>query len=340
MSKLVLVTGSSGHLGSALMYALPSLGYEPIGLDILPSPTTTIVGSITSASLLTSIFTEYKFHSIIHTATLHKPHVGTHSKSDFISVNITGTTLLLEHAATANVTSFIFTSSTTTFGRALAPAKGEPAAWIDENVVPEPKNIYGVTKVCAEDVCELVHRQTGMAVIVLRTSRFFPEEDDMVERREGWDEGNLKVNELVYRRVDVADIVGACVCAMERAGEGSVVWGKYVVSAPSPFEDCEETRRLLDEDAEEALRRVVPGFEEVYGRVGWRFLDRVDRVYDSSKAVRELGWKPVYTFQRAVEMVGRGEEWRSELMIKVGKRGYHAVPTGVYTTAVEGGASA
>jgi hypothetical protein len=51
--------------------------------------------------------------------------------------------------------------------------------------------------------------------------------------------------------------------------------------------------------------------------------------------VRELGWRPEYTFEKAVERVGRGEEWRSELSLKVGKLGYHTVSTGVYTTREE-----
>ncbi|PVH79883.1 NAD dependent epimerase/dehydratase family protein, partial [Cadophora sp. DSE1049] len=330
--KLVLVTGSSGHLGTALMHTLPSLGYTPIGIDILPSSTTTHIGSIADPVFLTSIFNQYTFHSILHTATLHKPHVGSHTKSDFISVNITGTTLLLEYAAAAKCSSFIFTSSTTTFGRALSPQPGQPAAWITESVTPKPKNIYGVTKVAAEDICELVHRQIGLPVIVLRTSRFFPEQDDVAERREGWTDDNLKVNELCYRRVDLADVVSAHVAAMSKAASGDVKWGKYIISAPTPFTSSPETLQLLDSNASEALKAAVPGYVNVYEKLGWKFLDRVDRVYDSSLAVRELGWRPAFTFQRALECVARGEEWRSEVARKVGRRGYHAVPTGVYTT--------
>lgn len=48
---------------------------------------------------------------------------------------------LLEEAVAAGVESFIYTSTTSTFGAALAPAAGEPAAWITEEVVPVPKNI-------------------------------------------------------------------------------------------------------------------------------------------------------------------------------------------------------
>ena len=175
-----------------------------------------------------------------------------------------------------------------------------------------------------------------MPVVVLRTSRFFPEQDDVESRREGWSDDNLKVNEFCYRRVDLADVVSAHVAAMEKAESKDVIWGKYIISAPPPFASTPETLALLDQNAGEALKGVVEGYEAVYGKLGWKFLDRVDRVYDSSKAVRELGWKPVYTFQRALSCVERGEEWRSEVAIKVGKRGYHAVPTGVYTTAVVG----
>jgi UDP-glucose 4-epimerase len=42
----VLVTGSAGHLGEALVRTLRDLGMEPIGLDILACPFTTHVGSL------------------------------------------------------------------------------------------------------------------------------------------------------------------------------------------------------------------------------------------------------------------------------------------------------
>lgn len=76
---------------------------------------------------------------------------------------------------------------------------------------------------------------------------------------------------------------------------------------------------------------MVPECEEVFKKKGWGFLPRIDRVYDSSRAVTELGWKPVHTFSRTVERLAKGEEWRSDLTFKVGKKGYHAVSTGVYT---------
>ncbi|KAK4140036.1 uncharacterized protein C8A04DRAFT_15317 [Dichotomopilus funicola] len=343
----VLITGSAGHLGTALMFALPDLGYHPVGIDIKPGPTTTHVGSITDAAFLASVFAAHSpIAHVIHTATLHKPHVGSHSMGEFVQTNVEGTLRVLEQAAGLTkpnhpVTSLIFISTTSAFGTSLSPPPPQPAAWITESTpTTSPKNIYGATKTAAEDLCRLVHVQTGLPVLVLRTSRFFPEDDDDEARRgEVGDPENLKVLELAYRRVDVSDVVGACVCAMERAG--GVRWGKYVVSGPTPFTKDEGVlERLNGGDAAAVFKgiRVGSGDGElttvgkVFEEKGWGFLRRVDRVYDSSKAVRELGWRPEYTFEKAVERVARGERWGSELAVRVGRLGYHAVPTGVYTT--------
>ncbi|KAG5982017.1 hypothetical protein E4U55_002407 [Claviceps digitariae] len=328
----VLVTGSSGHLGTALMLSLPALGFNPVGLDILDSSTTQHVGDITDRALVSQILQTNPIRHVLHTATLHKPHVGSHTRQDFIDTNITGTLVLLEEAAKlaeGQIESFIFFSTTSTFGHALSPSPGTPAAWIDETVVPVPKNIYGVTKIAAEDMCALVQRQTNMPVLVLRTSRFFPEPDDDDDRRNAMSDENLKVLELAYRRCDVEDVVAATVCAMDRAKH--IRWSKYIISAPPPFPHDSETLAALDCNPEAVFTRAVPFVNSVFADRGWKHLARLDRVYDSSKAVRELGWRPRYTFAAVVERLQRGEPWRSDLVTRVGMKGYHAVNTGVYT---------
>ena len=128
----ILVTGSAGHLGEGLMRVLRDAGRPALGLDIKPSPYTDILGSITDRDLLKRVFEDVR--SVIHTATLHKPHVATHAAQDFIDTNVTGTLCLLEAAMQAQVEAFVFTSTTSTFGLALSPAPDEPAAWITEAV--------------------------------------------------------------------------------------------------------------------------------------------------------------------------------------------------------------
>src|SRR5207302_4948883 len=152
--------------------------------------------------------------AVLHAAALHKPHVATHSRQDFVDTNLTGTLNLLEEAASAGARSFVFTSTTSAFGGALTPPAGAPAAWVTEDVRPIPRNIYGVTKAAAEDLCELFHRSHRLACLILRTSRFFPEEDDDPATRRAYENANVKVNEFLYRRVDLEDVVAAHLLAV------------------------------------------------------------------------------------------------------------------------------
>jgi UDP-glucose 4-epimerase len=264
---------------------------------------------------------------VLHAATLHKPHVGSHSRRDFVDANVVGTLNLLEEAVAAGIGRFVFTSTTSTFGRALTPAEGEPAAWITEDVPPVPRNVYGATKTAAEELCELVHRDHGLPCLILRTSRFFPEGDDREEVRSLYADANLKVNELLYRRVDLEDVVDAHRLAMERAGE--IGFGRYIVSATTPFtrDDLAELRA----DAPSVVRRLFPDYEEIYAERGWTMFPGIERVYDNARARDELGWAPRYDFRRALDLVAAGEEPRSELARTIGAKGYHAESTGIYT---------
>jgi len=227
----ILVTGSAGHLGEALMRRLPDMGYDPVGLDVLDSRFTNLVGSVTDRDLMRKILIGVE--GVIHTATLHKPHIATHSKQDFIDVNVGGTLALVEAAVTAGVSRFVLSSTTSAFGAALRPPTGSPAAWIDETVAPVARNIYGVTKIAAEDICALFARNHGLACINLRLSRFFPEADDNKATRDCFSDANAKANEYLYRRVDIEDAVLAHDCALQCAPE--IGFGTYIISAPSPF---------------------------------------------------------------------------------------------------------
>ncbi|WP_028061827.1 NAD-dependent epimerase/dehydratase family protein [Candidatus Solirubrobacter pratensis] len=317
----ILVTGSSGHLGEALRRVLP----DAVGLDVLPSPYTDVVGSVADRAVVARALEGAD--AVIHAATLHKPHVGSHSRQAFVDTNVTGTLALLEGAVEAGVSRFVFTSTTSAFGRALTPPPGAPAAWITEHVAPVPRNIYGVTKTAAEQLCELFHNDHGLPIVILRTSRFFPEADDRDDVRAAYEDANLKVNELLYRRADLEDVVGAHLLALERAP--ALGFGRYIVSATTPF-----TRADLAElhvDAPAVVRRRVPAFEDVYAARGWRMFGAIERVYVNERARLELGWTPRYDFGYALERLAAGEEWRSELALTVGAKGYHAEPTGPYT---------
>jgi UDP-glucose 4-epimerase len=322
----ILVTGSSGHLGEALMRVLRDDGVDVVGLDVLPGAYTDVVGSIVDRGVVRRAVDGVD--AVLHSATLHKPHVGSHGRQAFVDTNVTGTLNLLEEAVAAGVGRFVFTSTTSTFGRALTPGEGDPAAWIDEDVTPIPRNVYGVTKTSAEGLCELVHRDHGLPVVILRTSRFFPEADDRDEVRAAFDDDNLKVNELLYRRVDIEDAVVAHRLALERAPE--IGFDRFIVSATTPF--AREDLVGLRSDAAAVVGRRVPEYAEIYEARGWRMLPGIERVYDNARARAGLGWTPRYDFGHALTLVDAGLPPRSDLAIAVGAKGYHPVSTGPYTT--------
>lgn len=322
----VLITGSAGHLGEALARVLRVEGHDVVGLDILASPYTDVVGSIANRALVRDAIAGAD--AVLHAATLHKPHVESHTRQEFIDTNLTGTLTLLEEAVTAGVGRFVFTSTTSAFGRALAPPPGDPATWIDEDVTPRPRNIYGATKVAAEDLCELIHRDHGLPVLVLRTSRFFPEEDDRREVRAEFPAANAKVNELLYRRGDIQDMVDAHRLALERAP--ALGFGRYIVSATTPF--TREDLAALRSDAPAVVARLFPDYAALYERLGWRMFAEIERVYDNARARRDLGWTPRWDFAHAVGRLAAGQDPFSDLTAAVGAKGYHATATGVYTT--------
>jgi UDP-glucose 4-epimerase len=318
-SKTILVTGSAGHLGEGLMRTLPLAGYRAIGLDLKNSPFTQRIGSIADRRFVKACM--HGVDAVVHTATLHKPHVVTHARQDFIDTNISGTLNLLEEAVSAGVGAFIFTSTTSVFGRALTPSSGAPAAWITEDVVPVPKNIYGVTKLAAENLCELFHRDRALPCLILRTSRFFPEADDRKETRETYADANVKVNEFLYRRADIEDIVTAHLIALEKAH--SIGLGRYIVSATTPF--TRDDLQGLQTNAPAIVRRYAPGYAEIYAARGWSMFPTIDRVYVNDRARTELGWQPRYDFAHVLDQIGVGHDYRSPLTQAIGSKGYHDV---------------
>jgi nucleoside-diphosphate-sugar epimerase len=314
----VLVTGSSGHLGEALVRTLRERGERVTGLDILPSAYTDVVGSIVDRECIAQGIDGVDV--VLHAATLHKPHVATHSAQAFVDTNVSGTLALLEAAVAAGVRAFVFTSTTSAFGHALRPPTDQPAVWVTEDLRGVPRNIYGVTKTAAEDLCELIHRLHRLPCVVLRTSRFFPEEDDDAEIRQDFAQENVRANELLFRRVDLEDVVTAHLCAIERAP--ALGFDRFIVSATTPFQPVDVAE--LRNDAPAVLRRRVPGYEVVYRERDWHMFQGIDRVYDNTRARERLGWRPRYDFERLVASLRQARDPWSPLTSAVGSKGYHA----------------
>jgi len=127
---------------------------------------------------------------------------------------------------------------------------------VTEDLVPILATSTALRKLAAEGLCELISRDHGLPCVVLRTSRFFPEGDDRDEVRTAFDDLNVKVNELLFRRVDLQDVVSAHRLALARGPE--IGFGRFIISATTPFESGDLSE--LNTDAPSVVRRYFPDY--------------------------------------------------------------------------------
>ncbi len=271
----ILVTGSSGRIGGAIAARL-SLRHQVTGLDLKAGPMTSLLGDIRDARLLATACAG--INAVIHTASLHAPDLGIRAEQDFREINIGGTQGLLSACGAAGIQRFVYTSTTSLYGRALLPSGGQ-AVWVTEDLPPEPRDIYDETKLAAEQACAEA-AQGGMTCISLRMSRCFPEHPRL-----------LAIYRL-YRGVDAADVAQAHELALAPGLSGHQVFN---ISAHSPFSKS-ECGALLSA-AGGVLAAHHPWSVAEFARRGWGLPESIDRVYVVDKAIAGLGYRPEHDFQ-------------------------------------------
>jgi UDP-glucose 4-epimerase len=296
----VLLTGSSGWLGRFLAPRLRKAGHRAIGLDVVAGTETDVIGSVADRAIVERVFGDHGVEAVIHAGALHKPDVARFPAQAFVDVNVSGTLNLLQAAVAARHDRFIFTSTTSLMiSRAISEARGTAAVWLDETTAPlEPRNIYGLSKLTAEGLCRLFHLEYGLKCTVLRTSRFFPEQDDTDNELSG---ENLKANELLHRRLTAEDAADAHVAALENPPAGFEV---FVISAPPPF--ARTDAEALKSDAARVVVGYFPDAAELYARRGWRLPASIGRVYDPGKAERLLGFRAATDFAAVLQALRTG----------------------------------
>ncbi|WP_309234801.1 NAD(P)-dependent oxidoreductase [Nocardia sp. XZ_19_385] len=269
-SAVVLVTGSSGLVGAAVAQEMRAAGWQVRGWDVRPGPWTTHLGDLRDGKLRARAVAGSDI--VVHTAALHAPHVGRMPDDEFRAVNVEATAALLEQAAENGVRRVVYTSSTSVYGHALVPE--DRAVWVDEALEPRPRDVYDETKLEAETLVADV--DPPLATIVLRIARCFPEAPA------------IQAAHRLYRGVDVRDVAHA----HRLAAENDRVTGTFNVAGPMLFHPSDVQHLWRDVPA--LLEQRAPELVALFGRQGWPLPPTIDRVYDSGKARRELGYRPVY----------------------------------------------
>jgi len=269
-----MVTGSSGQLGGMLGRVLAAQDIDVVGFDRRPGPATTVVGDLRDDRSLRRAVAGAD--AVVHTAGLHAPHVAHMSKREFVAVNVEGTQRVLDAAAAAGISRLVLSSSTSVYGHALEPK--DTAVWVDETLVPQPRDVYDVTKLAAERLCTLFGEETDTPVVCIRVSRF-----------SFADAPELAVPYCLHRGVHVRDAARAHYLALVRPATGPVT---VVVSGASPYRPDDLPELLTCADT--VLRRRAPALAAALTTAGLPLPRRVDRVYAIDTATALLGYRPAH----------------------------------------------
>lgn len=276
----ILITGSSGQLGAEIARQLDAeKEHEVIGLDLAPGKWTTFVGDISNYSVLANSLKDCE--AVIHTASLHARHLQSHSKQDFINTNVTSLLNLLELCSQQQLRRFVYTSTTSVYGLAMLPTT--QAVWVTERLAPQPRDIYDVTKIAAEQLCKIFALEKGLKTICLRTSRFFPEMPELLAKYR------------LYRGADVRDVARAHILAVTNK---EIDFDIFNISAQHPFKEKDLVALLHDPVS--VLERYYPAIKTIFQQHGWQLPNSIDRVYVTDYAQAKLGYTPQYNFEEFI----------------------------------------
>ena len=163
--KEVLVTGASGFFGGILKRRLLTEGFAVTNIDLVRDEDshpalTSIQGDIRDADLLARTFADHRFQAVFHCAAMLAHDV--QDDNLLWTSNVDGTRLLAEAALAAGVTKFIFISTNCLWGEDLGHK-------VNEQDVPAPVELYGRSKLAAEEQLEKLRTEhPELQVVTLR----------------------------------------------------------------------------------------------------------------------------------------------------------------------------
>lgn len=169
-SKTVFITGATGLIGRVLVDHLLQQDFRvkalarpgrplPAGVERIEVPDITLVSEAFWREVLESV------DAVVHAAAqVHQMDDRSGSDSgDYYRVNTLATSHLAHAAARAGVSRFIFISSIKVMGESSIP--GSPFKASD---APCPKDVYGESKLQAEEAIHAVCRHSGMSSVIIR----------------------------------------------------------------------------------------------------------------------------------------------------------------------------
>jgi UDP-glucose 4-epimerase len=168
MSKIILVTGGAGYIGSHTSYLLYNNGYQVIILDdlVYNQPCTCpwavfIKGDFADYNILDDIFLKYNIDAVMHFAAFIEVQQSVMQPQRFYENNVIKTIQLIDKILHEGVKKFVFSSSCAVYGS----PQDIP---IDENHPFAPLSPYGKNKLVVECVLQDYAHAYGLQYVSLR----------------------------------------------------------------------------------------------------------------------------------------------------------------------------
>ncbi|TNM63412.1 NAD-dependent epimerase/dehydratase family protein [Aliirhizobium smilacinae] len=160
---MILVTGSAGRVGRAVVAALRAKGRAVRGFDLRSSGTDgdDIVGSLEDAAKLAQAVEGVV--SVLHLGAFMS--WAPADRDRMFAVNVEGTRRLLEAASAAGVRRFVFASSGEVY-----PENRPEFLPVTEDHPLKPNSPYGLTKLLGEELVRFQQRAGAMETVILRFS--------------------------------------------------------------------------------------------------------------------------------------------------------------------------
>jgi UDP-glucose 4-epimerase len=177
-----LVTGGAGFIGAHVAAECVAMGHEVVVLDDLsggfrdqvPAQATFVEGSVTDHRLVAQLFDTYRFDYVYHLAAYAAEGLSHFIRRFNYTNNLLGSATLINEAVGHDVRCFVFTSSIAVYGAGQLP--------MDEAMVPQPEDPYGVSKYAVELDLRAAHEMFGLDYVVFRPHNVYGEHQNIGDR--------------------------------------------------------------------------------------------------------------------------------------------------------------
>lgn len=293
---VVAITGAAGTLGRHLIPMLLARGDRVRAIDVAPLDELDGVESrqvdirVRDAVQGALEGTE----ALVHAAAWHGIHMRDHPPRDFWDLNATGTFNVYEAAREAGIERAVLASTMGVYGESRRPGPGGHAVRVDESLPLLPGDVYGATKVLAEELAAYYDRAHGVRGIALRFGMFVPEPFAHAGIR------------FLYGGVHPDDVALAVIAALDAlADRPPGIFTAYNVMSAVPYDG--EDAATLPRDPMVAVRRHWPDAPRLLAEADAAPWGPVSEWYPIAKAARELSWRPLCGFDTFLDELRAGE---------------------------------